>query len=174
MGQFKMIEIKEAAEKGRNGKTETVEKKRNVNYGLIGILCRDSDPMTNPPRTQLPRGKDPDGHEVDGKQRRLKAQYLWDIPEPDTVSKSAQSAPDSYLRNTSVPRCHSTVTSKTPACHVVTRQLLPKHQRATLSPDGCSHIITQLLPSAWPAQPVLIRPLSLKRRCYLQSLGGYL
>jgi hypothetical protein len=65
MGQVKMIEIKEATEKGRNGKTETAEKKRNVNYGLMGILCRDSDPMTNPPRTHLPRGKDPDGHEVE-------------------------------------------------------------------------------------------------------------
>jgi hypothetical protein len=65
MGQVKMIEIKEAAEKGRNGKTETAEKKRNVNYGLMGILCRDSDPMKNPPRTQLPRGKDPDGREVE-------------------------------------------------------------------------------------------------------------
>jgi hypothetical protein len=65
MGQVKMIEIKEAAKKGRNGKTETAEKKRNVNYGLMGILCRDSDPVTNPPRTQLPRGKDPDGHEVE-------------------------------------------------------------------------------------------------------------
>ena len=57
---------------------------------------------------------------------------------------------------------------------VSTRQLLPKHQRATLSPDGHFHIITRLLPSTWPAQPVLTRPLSLKRRCYLQSLGSYL
>jgi hypothetical protein len=44
---------------------------------------------------------------------------------------------------------------------VSTRQLLPKHQRATLSPDGYSHIITRLLPSAWPVQPILIRSLSL-------------
>jgi hypothetical protein len=65
MGQIKTIEIKEAAEKGRNGKTETAEKKRNVNHGFMGILCRDSDPMTNPPRTKLPRGKDPDGYEVE-------------------------------------------------------------------------------------------------------------
>jgi hypothetical protein len=65
MGQVKMIEIKEAAEKGGNGKTETAEKERNVNYGLMGILCRDSVPMTNPPRTQLPRGKDPDGQKVE-------------------------------------------------------------------------------------------------------------
>jgi hypothetical protein len=59
MGQVKTIEIKEVAEKGRNGKTKTAEKKRNVNYGFMGILCRDSDPMTNPPRTEL------DGHEVE-------------------------------------------------------------------------------------------------------------
>ena len=65
MGQIKAIEIKEATEKGRNGKTETAEKKRNINYGFVGILCRDSDPMANPPRTKLPRGKDPDGYEVE-------------------------------------------------------------------------------------------------------------
>jgi hypothetical protein len=65
MGQIKTMEIKEAAEKGRHGKTETAEEKRNINHGFMGILCRDSDPMTNPPRTKLPQGKDPDGHEVE-------------------------------------------------------------------------------------------------------------
>jgi hypothetical protein len=65
MGQVKMVEIKEATEKGRNGKTEAAEKKRGVNHRLMGILCRDSDPMANPPRTELPRGKNPDGHEVE-------------------------------------------------------------------------------------------------------------
>jgi hypothetical protein len=65
MGQVKMVEIKEAAEKGRNGKTEAAEKERSVNHGLMGILCRDSDPMANPPRAELPRGKNPDGHEME-------------------------------------------------------------------------------------------------------------
>jgi hypothetical protein len=65
MSQIKMIEIKEAAEKGRNRKSETAEKKRNINHRFVGILCRDSDPVANPPRTELPRGKDPDGHEVE-------------------------------------------------------------------------------------------------------------
>jgi hypothetical protein len=65
MGQVKMVEIKEAAEKGRNGKTEAAEKERSVNHGLMGILSRDSDPMANPPRTELPRGKNPDGHKVE-------------------------------------------------------------------------------------------------------------
>jgi hypothetical protein len=68
-----------------------------------------------------------------GKKRRLKAQHLWDIPEPDTVSKSAQSAPGGYFQNTGVPCHHPVVTSKTPACHVITRQLLPKHWCATSS-----------------------------------------
>jgi hypothetical protein len=92
-------------------------------------------------REDLEAGNQELGHE---KQRRLKAQYLWDIPELDAVSKSAQSAPGSYFQNTSVPRCHPAITSKTPLCH----------------------IITQLLPSTWPAQPVLTRQLPLKRRCH--------
>jgi hypothetical protein len=65
VGQVKVIKIKEAAEERWNGESETAEKKRNVNHGLMGILCRDSDPMTNPPRTKLPRGKNPDRHEVE-------------------------------------------------------------------------------------------------------------
>jgi hypothetical protein len=65
MSQIKAIEIKETAEKGRNRKSETAEKKRNINHGFVGILCWDSDPMANPPRTELLRRKDPDGHEME-------------------------------------------------------------------------------------------------------------
>jgi hypothetical protein len=46
-----------------------------------------------------------------GKQRRLKAQLLWDILKPDTVSKSAQSSPGGYFRNLSMPRGHLAVIS---------------------------------------------------------------
>jgi hypothetical protein len=45
-------------------------------------------------REDLEVGKQELGHR---KKRRLKAQYIWDIPESDTVSKSAQSAPGSYF-----------------------------------------------------------------------------
>jgi hypothetical protein len=38
MGQVKMVEIKEAAEKGRNGKAKAAEKERSINNGLMGIL----------------------------------------------------------------------------------------------------------------------------------------
>jgi hypothetical protein len=65
MGQVKMVEIKEAAKKGINGKTEAAEKERGIDHGLMGILYRDNDPMANPPRAELPRGKNPDGHEVE-------------------------------------------------------------------------------------------------------------
>jgi hypothetical protein len=61
-----------------------------------------------------------------GKQRRLKAQHLWDISEPDTVSKSAQSAPGGYFQNTGVPRHHLAVISKTPVRHIITRLLSSK------------------------------------------------
>jgi hypothetical protein len=47
-----------------------------------------------------------------GKQRRLKAQLLWDILEPDTASKSAQSSPGGYFRNLSMPRRHLAVISE--------------------------------------------------------------
>jgi hypothetical protein len=65
MGQVKMVEIKEAAEKGRNGKAKAAEKERSINNGLMGILSWDSNPMENPPRTEFPRRKNPDGHEVE-------------------------------------------------------------------------------------------------------------
>jgi hypothetical protein len=47
-----------------------------------------------------------------GKQRQLKAQLLWDILEPDIVSKSAQSSPGGYFRNLNMPRGHLVVISK--------------------------------------------------------------
>jgi hypothetical protein len=53
MGQVKAIEIKETAEKGRNRKSETAEKKRNINHGFMGILCWNSDPEANPPGRTL-------------------------------------------------------------------------------------------------------------------------
>jgi hypothetical protein len=65
MGQVKMVEIKEAAEKGRNGKAKAAEKERSIDNGLMGILSRNSKPMANPPRTEFPRRKNPDRYEVE-------------------------------------------------------------------------------------------------------------
>jgi hypothetical protein len=65
MGQVKMVEIKEAAEKRGNGKAKATEKERSINHGLMGILSWDSNPMANSPRAEFPRRKNPDGHEVE-------------------------------------------------------------------------------------------------------------
>ena len=65
MGQVNVVEIKETAEKRRDGKAKAAEKKRGVNYRLVGILCRDSSPVANPPRTEFPRRKNPDGDKAE-------------------------------------------------------------------------------------------------------------
>jgi hypothetical protein len=65
MGQVKMVEIKEAAEKGRNGKAKAAEKERGIDNGLMGILSWNSKPMANPPRTEFPRRRNPDRYEME-------------------------------------------------------------------------------------------------------------
>jgi hypothetical protein len=57
MSQVQIIKVKETTEEGRNGKSKAADKKRNINNGLMGILYRDSNPTTNPPRTKLFRRK---------------------------------------------------------------------------------------------------------------------
>jgi hypothetical protein len=60
-----MIEVKEATEKRRDGKAEAAEKKRGINYWLVGIFSGDSSLVANPPRTEFPRRKNPDGDEAE-------------------------------------------------------------------------------------------------------------
>jgi hypothetical protein len=64
MGQIQVIEIKETAEERRNGKSKTVDKKRNVNDRFVGVFCRNNDPTTDPPGTELLRRKNSDGYEM--------------------------------------------------------------------------------------------------------------
>jgi hypothetical protein len=64
MGQIQVLEIKETAEKGRNRKNKTAEKKRNINNRFVGVLHWNSDPVANLPRTELLRRKNPDGYEM--------------------------------------------------------------------------------------------------------------
>jgi hypothetical protein len=100
MGQVNVIEIKEAAEKGRDGKAEAAEKKRGVNNGLVGIFYRNSKPMANPPRTEFPRRKNPDGHEVeefgfrnDGHMVTCERQLAVGVDRRDHRSRRARSFP---------------------------------------------------------------------------------
>jgi hypothetical protein len=113
------------------------------------------------------------GHE---KQRRLKAQHLWDILEPDTVSKSAQSSPgrlfpkpqratwspDSYLQNTGAPPHHSAIILKVAraACY---HSALPPKRRFCIQSLG----ITSKMPTS-PSSHSALPP---KRRFRIQSLG---
>jgi hypothetical protein len=64
MGYIQMIEIKETAEERRSRKSKAADEKRNINNGLVGVLCRDSDPAADPPRTKFLRRKNSDGDKV--------------------------------------------------------------------------------------------------------------
>jgi hypothetical protein len=59
MSQVQFIEIKEVAEKGRNGKSKTTNKEGNVNDRFVGILCRNGNPAANSPRAELFRKQNP-------------------------------------------------------------------------------------------------------------------
>jgi hypothetical protein len=59
VSQIQIVKVKETAKEGRNGKSKAADKKRDVNNGLMGIFCRDSNPTTNPPRAKLLRRKTP-------------------------------------------------------------------------------------------------------------------
>jgi hypothetical protein len=60
VSQIQMVKVKETAKEGRNEKSKAADKKRDVNNGLVGILCRDSNPTKNPPRVKLLRRKNSD------------------------------------------------------------------------------------------------------------------
>ena len=47
VGQVHIVKIKEAVEEGRNRKSKATDKKRNIDDGLMGVLCQNSDPATN-------------------------------------------------------------------------------------------------------------------------------
>jgi hypothetical protein len=59
MSQVQFIEIKEATEKGRDRKSKTANKERNVNDRFMGILYRNGDPAANSPRAELFRKQNP-------------------------------------------------------------------------------------------------------------------
>jgi hypothetical protein len=59
MSQIQMVEIKETAKERRNRKSKAVDEKRNLNNGLMDILCWDSNPTTDPPRAKLLGGRTP-------------------------------------------------------------------------------------------------------------------
>jgi hypothetical protein len=65
VSQIHIVKVKETVKEGTNGKSKVVDKKRDVNNGLMGILCWDSNPTTNPPRAKLLRRKNSDRGKVE-------------------------------------------------------------------------------------------------------------
>jgi hypothetical protein len=53
VGQVQIVKIKETAKEERNGKSETTNKKRNINHGLMSVLCRNSNSAENSSRTEF-------------------------------------------------------------------------------------------------------------------------
>jgi hypothetical protein len=51
VGQVQIVKVKETAEERRNGKSETVDKKGNIDDGLMSVFRRNSNSTANPPRT---------------------------------------------------------------------------------------------------------------------------
>jgi hypothetical protein len=57
--QIQIIEIKETAEKRRDGKSKSADEKWHVDNRFMGVLRRNSDPTPDPPRTEFFCGKTP-------------------------------------------------------------------------------------------------------------------
>jgi hypothetical protein len=64
VSQIQFVKVTDTAKEGRNRKSKAADKKRDVNNGLVSILCRDSNPTTNPPRAKLLRRKNSDRDNV--------------------------------------------------------------------------------------------------------------
>jgi hypothetical protein len=62
--QIQLIEIKEAAEKGGDGKSKPTNEKGNVNNRFMRVFCWNSDTTTNPPRAELLRKQNPNLNEM--------------------------------------------------------------------------------------------------------------
>jgi hypothetical protein len=64
MHQIQLIQIKEAAEKGGDGKSKPADEKWNVNDRFMSVLYRNSDTTVDPPRTELLRKQNPNLNEM--------------------------------------------------------------------------------------------------------------
>jgi hypothetical protein len=53
VGQVQIVKIKETAKEGRNGKSETSDKKGNIDDRLMSILRQNSNSTANPLRTEF-------------------------------------------------------------------------------------------------------------------------
>jgi hypothetical protein len=191
MGQIKVIEIKETAEKGRNRKSETAEKKRNINHGFVGILCWNSDPVANPPRTELLRRKYPDGHEME-KVRLRNNRHMVTCERQLAVGVDRGNHSSGRTRGLSLGR-HLNSTGEQSGSRIAKGQRGPRSRKARTrarkaeAAEGALHMgfswvgyRFQKAPSHHPtvisktlACHVITRRLLLKHRRAMSSPGGY-
>jgi hypothetical protein len=61
---MRQIQLKEATEKGGDGKSKPADEKWNVNDRFMSVLCRNSDTAADPPRTELLRKQNPNLNEM--------------------------------------------------------------------------------------------------------------
>jgi hypothetical protein len=64
MRQIQLIEIKEATEKGGDGKSKPTDEKWNVNDRFMSVLCWNSDTVADPPRTEVLEKQNPNLNEM--------------------------------------------------------------------------------------------------------------
>jgi hypothetical protein len=139
MGQIQVIEIKETAEERRNRKSKSADKKRNVNDGLVGIFCRNSDPTTDPPRTELLRRKNSDRNEMK-KVGFRDNRHMVTCERQLTVGIDGGNDCDGRTRSFRLGAISTSLMSGAEAIlqesRVITRRLFLKRWRAMSSPSG--------------------------------------
>jgi hypothetical protein len=64
MCQIQLIEIKQAREKGGDGKSKPTNEKGNVNDRFMRVFCQNNDTMTDPPRAELLWKQNPNLNEM--------------------------------------------------------------------------------------------------------------
>jgi hypothetical protein len=64
MCKIQIVEIKEAAEKWRNGRGKPSDEERHKNDGFVGVLCWNSHPALDSPRTQFFWRQNPTFHKM--------------------------------------------------------------------------------------------------------------
>jgi hypothetical protein len=100
MCQVQFVEIKETAEKGGDGKSKTVNKKRNINDRFMGILYHNGDAAANSLRAELFWKQNPNinkmkevGFRDDGQVVTRKRQLAVGVDRRDDCSNSALPLP---------------------------------------------------------------------------------
>jgi hypothetical protein len=157
---------------------------RQLTVGIDGGNDCDRRTRSFPLGRHLNLASERSGSNIAGEQRKpgcRKAETRAQNAEAcDSAAHMGFSWARRHFQNVGMPCHHPTVTSKTRACHIITRPLFPKRptrpiltQRLFLKTLMLPDFTRPLFPKR-PAWPVITRLLPLKRRHRHRSLGCYL